>query len=312
MAQIGLVINRQAQNKETQMPAQQLIADLIKAHQLPDSFFDIVEHEYLPLCARLMQLQKEKTGTFYIAINGSQGSGKSTMAAFITDLLSQIWHLKVANLSIDDFYLTRKERKHLAEHIHPLLMTRGVPGTHDIQLAMQTLKKLGSDCPSVPLVRFDKAIDDRADKNNWDTIQGPVDIVILEGWCVGVQAQSEAELYTPINRLESEEDSNTRWRHYVNDQLAQQYPNLFKQFDYLIMLKAPDFDCVYRWRQRQEDKLKATSKRQTHVMSELELKRFIEHYQRLTEHALENLPNEADVVFYLNQDQQFTKTTGLN
>ncbi len=294
------------------MPAQQLIADLIEAHKLPAHFSEIVEHYYLPLCARIAQLKKSKSETLYVAINGSQGSGKSTMAAFLTDLLAKIWHLNVANLSIDDFYLTRKERKHLAEHIHPLLMTRGVPGTHDIQLALQTLKKLGSPNKSIPLVRFNKAIDDRACEDKWTYMDGPADVVILEGWCMGIEAQTEADLYTPINKLESEEDSNAKWRHYVNDQLSQQYPALFKQFDYLIMLKAPSFDCVYQWRKRQEDKLRAKATLQTHLMSEPELKRFIEHYQRLTEHALENLPDKANVVFNLDETQKFTKVTGLH
>ncbi|MCU4674833.1 hypothetical protein N7931_04210 [Catenovulum sp. 2E275] len=294
------------------MPAQQLIHELIETHKLPAHFSQIVEHYYLPLCARLVQLKKAKSDTLYVAINGSQGSGKSTMAAFLTDLLNKIWQLKVANLSIDDFYLTRKERKHLAEHIHPLLMTRGVPGTHDIPLALQTLKKLANPNKSVPVVRFNKAIDDRANETQWSYIDGPVDIVILEGWCMGIEAQSEADLYTPINKLESEEDSNAKWRHYVNDQLMNHYPNLFKQFDYLIMLKAPSFDCVYQWRKRQEDKLKANAGLQTHVMSEPELKRFIEHYQRLTEHALTELPTKANVVFNLDESQHFTQVTGLH
>lgn len=290
---------------------QALITQMMKAHQLPAAFAQTVEHHYLPLCAQIAQLKNSKGSTFYLAINGSQGSGKSTMAAFITELLSHIWHFKVANLSIDDFYLTRKERKHLAENIHPLLMTRGVPGTHDVQLAIKTLKQLATSQKNIPLVRFNKAIDDRACEDKWEKIDGPVDVVILEGWCMGIEPQSEADLYDPLNKLESEEDSNAKWRQFVNQQLSDQYPVLFNYFDYLVMLQAPSFDCVYQWRKRQEDKLKSKALVQTYIMSDTELDRFIQHYQRLTEHALQTLPNKANLVFKLDETQQFISKRGL-
>ncbi|KMT65186.1 hypothetical protein XM47_10660 [Catenovulum maritimum] len=288
-----------------------LIDTLITQHKLPAEFKHIVETWYLPLCYKIVQQHISKASTFYLGINGCQGSGKSTMAAFLESLLEQHWGLKVANLSIDDFYLTRKERKNLAEHEHPLLMTRGVPGTHDVPLAIKTLNALATDKKRIPLVRFNKAIDDRAEEADWQYIDGAADIVILEGWCIGIEAQSEAELYSPLNKLETEEDAKAKWRHFVNEQLSLQYPSLFNMLDSLVMLKAPSFECVYRWRKRQEEKLKLASKVQTYVMSDAELDRFIQHYQRLTEHAFTKLTDKADIVFHLSEEQQFIKATGL-
>lgn len=285
------------------------ITKLIAVHKLPASFIDTATKWYWPVALRVSELKQQKGQTYYLAINGSQGSGKSTMAAFLQCIFEHQFDLSVANLSIDDFYLTRKERKHLAEHIHPLLATRGVPGTHDIPLAINTLKKLNEVHNSVQLVRFNKAYDDRAEKHLWDKVAAPVDIVILEGWCMGLQAQNSADLYTPINRLEQLEDSNGRWRNFVNAQLEEHYPDLFNMFDQLIMLKAPSFDCVYQWRKNQEDKLIAQQSTRF-TMNQAELERFIQHYQRLTEHALHSLPTYANLVIELNTQQQFIQATG--
>ncbi|MER2492242.1 hypothetical protein [Catenovulum sediminis] len=289
-----------------------IINDLIAQQNLPSHFIEIVHKWYLPLCENLVQQHHNKQQTLYVSINGCQGSGKSTMALFIEKILTKMFELKVANLSIDDFYLTRKERKNMAEHIHPLLITRGVPGTHDIPLAIKTLKKLATDHAAIELVRFNKAIDDRADKSSWHKVNGPMDVVILEGWCMGLEAQSPQALYSPINELEGSEDANGKWRNYVNDQLAEHYPDLFQMFDTLIMLKAPSFECVYQWRRKQEEKLRQTAKLGTHVMNDAELARFIQHYQRLTEHAFATLPAKADIVFELGSDQHFQQVTGLS
>lgn len=288
-----------------------LIKKLVAAQSLPSQFMTSAQQWYLPLCKHLVSLKNKKNSTLYVSINGCQGSGKSTMAMFIEHILSQVHGLTVANLSIDDFYLTRKERKHLASHIHPLLITRGVPGTHDVPLAVKTLKKLAGNHKQIPLVRFNKAIDDRADETTWAHIDGPVDIVILEGWCMGLTAQGKDDLYTPINELESHEDANGRWRNYVNEQLSDHYSDLFNLFDTSIMLKAPSFDCVYRWRSLQEEKLKASATTATRLMGPKELKRFIQHYQRLTEHALSTLPDTTDIVFKMNEQQSFVEVSGL-
>jgi D-glycerate 3-kinase len=273
------------------------IRAFILRHRLPDSFRDIARDIYLPL---IDWLDKKTETPLLLGINGCQGSGKSTLADFIA-AVQAIRGRKAAVLSIDDFYLTRRERAELAQSIHPLLQTRGVPGTHDLALALQTVDSLLSLSPgdTTQLPRFDKSCDDRAPLSQWPTIEGPIDMVILEGWCVGSRPQSANELTTPVNTLEKNEDGDGRWRQFVNDSLKN-YQQLFERLHTMVMLKAPDFSCVYRWRLEQEQKLAALRPDGSGVMSAEEIARFIQHYQRLTEANLVALPSHADVILKLN------------
>ena len=273
------------------------IRAFILRHRLPDSFRDIARDIYLPL---IDWLDKKTETPLLLGINGCQGSGKSTLADFIA-AVQAIRGRKAAVLSIDDFYLTRRERAQLAQSIHPLLQTRGVPGTHDLALALQTVDSLLSLSPgdTTQLPRFDKSCDDRAPLSQWPTIEGPIDMVILEGWCVGSRPQSANELTTPVNTLEKNEDADGRWRQFVNDSLKN-YQQLFERLHTMVMLKAPDFSCVYRWRLEQEQKLAALRPDGSGVMSAEEIARFIQHYQRLTEANLVALPSHADVILELN------------
>lgn len=273
------------------------IRAFILRHRLPDSFRDIARDIYLPL---IDWLDKKTETPLLLGINGCQGSGKSTLADFIAAVQAMRGR-RVAVLSIDDFYLTRRERAQLAQSIHPLLQTRGVPGTHDLALALQTVDSLLSLSPgdTTQLPRFDKSCDDRAPLSQWPTIEGPIDMVILEGWCVGSRPQSANELTTPVNTLEKNEDADGRWRQFVNDSLKN-YQQLFERLHTMVMLKAPDFSCVYRWRLEQEQKLAALRPDGSGVMSAEEIARFIQHYQRLTEANLVALPSHADVILELN------------
>jgi D-glycerate 3-kinase len=273
------------------------IRAFILRHRLPDSFRDIARDIYLPL---IDWLDKKTETPLLLGINGCQGSGKSTLADFIAAVQAMRGR-RVAVLSIDDFYLTRRERAQLAQSIHPLLQTRGVPGTHDLALALQTVDSLLSLSPgdTTQLPRFDKSRDDRAPLSQWPTIEGPIDMVILEGWCVGSRPQSANELTTPVNTLEKNEDADGRWRQFVNDSLKN-YQQLFERLHTMVMLKAPDFSCVYRWRLEQEQKLAALRPDGSGVMSAEEIARFIQHYQRLTEANLVALPSHADVILELN------------
>ena len=77
-----------------------------------------------------------------VGLAGGQGAGKTTISSIIKLILIKYFKLKVFKISIDDFYKTRKERTKLSKKIHPLLMTRGVPGTHDINLMLNFFKNV--------------------------------------------------------------------------------------------------------------------------------------------------------------------------
>lgn len=278
------------------------MADFLSRHRLPPEFRHTAEQHYVPLARRLPEIRDEKR-QLLLGINGAQGTGKSTLADFLHLASESMFGWRVAVLSIDDFYYTREERKTLAENVHPLLTTRGVPGTHDTGMLcdyLDRLRQLDSN-ERIALPRFDKATDDRADESRWPSVEGPIDLVILEGWCVGTGAQLDAELEHPINTLEREEDPDGAWRKYVNHQLKANYEQIFDKLDFLIFVRVPSFDAIFRWRVEQEEKLADVSPEgSSGLMNKEQIQRFLQFYERLTRANLATLPNSADVVFSLD------------
>lgn len=266
---------------------------------------------FLPLAEKIAEAQTLHNGTFYLAINGCQGSGKSTLSAFLGEWFS-VNGMKVAVLSLDDFYHDRKTRRELAERISPLLAIRGVPGTHDSELMAKTLTGLKAP-GSMSIPRFNKATDNPFPSSDWPKINGPVDLVIMEGWCWGVSPQSKLQLRYPVNALEAEQDANLVWRNWVNQQITELYQPLYSLMDFWVMLKAPGFDNVFQWRLEQEQKLstKINSANNSRVMNEAEVLQFIQFYQRLTEECLRSLPQSCDVVLELDNLRNIHRTFGL-
>ncbi len=279
------------------------MSDFMSQHGLPPAFRRVAEQYYLPLANALPNMRKQNV-PLLLGLNGAQGTGKSTLADFLRLATASMFDWNVAVLSIDDFYYTHKERQTLAEEVHPLLSTRGVPGTHDTDMLASCLDKLrraGSE-DNLALPRFDKATDDRANESRWPAVTGPIDLVILEGWCVGTAAQADNDLDEPVNALEREEDAQGAWRHYVNDQLRSNYEPIFGQLDSLIFIGAPSFDAIFRWRLEQEGKLAdASPLGSSGLMNREQIARFIQFYERLTRVNLATLPNRADFVIELDE-----------
>jgi len=287
------------------------ISGFLKQHQLPQAYQTLSNQWFTGLAEDIFLHHKSARKPIIVGINGAQGSGKSTLAALLVFVLQQHFKLNAVSLSLDDFYFTRQERLRLADGIHPLLATRGVPGTHDIALARKTLNNLAQQRLPVSIPRFNKAIDDRFPSSQSETVNEPVDIILFEGWCLGAQAQTENDLMQPLNDLEAEEDQDGSWRRYVNEQLAVFYPNLFELIDIWIMLKAPSFECVFNWRLEQENKLynSLTDNTQNQLMDKQALSRFIKLYQRITENTLNTLPAYVHYLYELDPDRQIIKLT---
>ncbi len=277
---------------------------LIEALRLPEQFIDVVENIYYPLAVRL--LNSKQQAPLLISINGAQGTGKSTLTQFLKLILESLSARPAAAFSIDDFYLTRSQRQHLAKKIHPLFMTRGVPGTHDLDLMKSVLNDLlNGSGTQIPV--FNKAIDDRADKESWQTITEAVDFILFEGWCVLSPPQEAEALIEPINELEKKEDPNTEWRRYANMKLTEYQQQLFSQTDVSIMLQPPDFEHVYEWRTLQEEKLRESTQSDSHqLMGADALKRFIQHYERISRHTLAELPAQVDYLLPVDSQHNIT------
>lgn len=279
------------------------IREEIRARQLPNSFANVVRTTYREIAEALLMRNTQAQRPLVVGVCGCQGSGKSTLTAFLKLLLD--WQAQsTAILSLDDLYLTRRQREKLAREIHPLFATRGVPGTHDVSLGLKTLQSLrnASARSRTPMPAFEKSRDDRKPRAEWQTFKGRPAFILFEGWCVDARSQAPAALRKPVNRLERDCDPDGIWRAYVNDRLAGPYQELFATVDVLIFMQAPSFDCVYKWRGLQEKKLRR-SKRGHAVMDKKQLQNFIMHYERLTRWMLKEMPGRTDILLPLGTDQ---------
>ena len=255
---------------------------------------------YLPICKTIKEDYLKKKKTKVIGLTGGQGTGKSTISNIFKIILKEAYGLETVVFSIDDFYKTFNERKLMSKNKSPLFLTRGVPGTHDTQMLFSCIKNFkNKKFKKFMIPKFDKSIDDRSSKKKWLKVKKKPNIVIFEGWCVGVFAQKKKDLIIPINKLEKHEDNKKIWRQEVNLELKKNYKKIFDLIDMLIFLKVPSFKYVYKWRLLQERKLRNTSKGKK-TMTDKEIKNFIMYYERLTKHMLKILPKVADTVISID------------
>jgi len=286
-----------------------MLSSFIKEHKLPNNFAATALHFYQPLAEEIYQLYKAKKSPLFVGITGCQGSGKSTMTDYLSEYIKTNYRKRVIVISIDDFYLSSQKRHQLAEEVHPLLSTRGVPGTHDTSALATTLSKLSKSETGFSIPTFNKATDEPNPKESWQDIEQPIDIILLEGWCWGVEPQTQEHLKSPINELEMKHDPEGIWRSFVNQQLAQHYKPLYSQMDYWLVLQAPSFDCVYQWRLEQEHKLanKYADMPDAKIMNDAQVLQFTQYFQRLSVHSCHTTFERANTVFYLDYKRRITK-----
>lgn len=244
---------------------------------------------------------RRDAGLRVFGISGLQGSGKSTLAAQVVEA-ADAQGLSAAALSLDDVYLTAAQRRALARDVHPLLATRGPPGTHEVALAIATIHALRAG-HTAPLPRFDKLGDDRLARAAWPRPTRPLDLLVFEGWCLAVPAQADAALCDPLNALERDEDGDSTWRRWCNTALARDYPPLWSRIDVLWFLQPPCFDVVADWRWQQEQALQAGAPGRP-GMDRAQVVRFIQHYERVSRQALRTLPALADRSIVLDHTRQ--------
>jgi len=275
-----------------------------EAMRIDNDLSPLLETLYLPLAAWLRAGRGADDGTRILGVCGAQGSGKSTFCRLLGTVLAEAFDETPVALSIDDIYETHERRVELAAEVHPLFATRGVPGTHDVALGLDTINRLASLTVggTVALPVFDKATDTRLGPERWRTHRGPVSTLLFEGWCVGAVPESESALSEAINDLEREEDRDGLWRRTVNARLRDDYQALFGLIDVMMLLRVEGMHRVFEWRRLQEHKLAAAGDpgEETRIMSDAQVDRFVMHYERLTRHILAEMPGRADIVFDLD------------
>ncbi|KAL9058215.1 MAG: hypothetical protein Q9206_002026 [Seirophora lacunosa] len=213
---------------------------------------------------------------FFLGINGVQGIGKTSLVSAIADLLEEApYNLHTVVLSIDDFYLAHQDQLNLAttQRNNPLVQHRGQPSTHDLDLAASVLSSLQARS-DVQIPIYDKSAfngqGDRVPKEKWVKISGgqdrSIDLVILEGWCLGFRALDDANLAACWKQAVETREDNQEYRgrlgynrledlRFVNEALRE-YDVITNQLDALIHLDAEDPQYVYEWRLEQEASLR--------------------------------------------------------
>ncbi len=232
-----------------------------------------------------------------LMIAGSQGSGKSTLSLQIKKYFKKYYSKNVVILSIDDFYLSAHQRKLLAKKYKTnLFETRGVPGTHNLKLLSQTIRNLKNNNFPLFLPVFDKVADN---KKKYQRKVNKVDLIILEGWCVGSKPIDQNYLKKNINDLEKIEDSNLLWRTAYNKALVE-YQKVFKKFSYFIFIKIPNWKFVIDWKYKQELGLRSSN---SNYHLKKELYRFIQFYEKLSKWMYLTSPNDCNVLITLDKKQ---------
>ena len=266
----------------------------------------MIKNFLIPICFWIAKKANNKK-PYFVGLAGGQGTGKTTISSIIKIILEKYFKLRVFKISIDDFYKTRKERIALSKKVHPMLLTRGVPGTHDINMMLDFFKKSkAKKFKNMKLPNFNKAIDDRFSKNKWNTINKRPDVIIFEGWCVGARAEANKTLKKSINSMEKANDHKLIWRKYVNQQLKTKYKKLYSQLNCMIYLKAKNFSLLQKWRLKQEHKLwLKTKKKGGHkIMSKGDVINFMQTYQRITQNMFKNMTKYASIILNLNSNHQ--------
>lgn len=257
-----------------------------------------VKLKILPIIIHLENSESKK-----VLIGGSQGIGKSSLIIIIKKTLEKFFNKNVLALSLDNYYLSKDERKSISNKEHELLITRGVPGTHNIKKLVNDIKRFEKNIYPINIPLFDKLIDNRL--NKYQKIYKKCNILILEGWCCGCKDINKNYLFKNINSLEKKFDTKYLWRKFYNNKLKKEYKLLFNLFDETIFLKAPSFKYVLRWRIKQE-KNNSSNLNNSKKMSNQEIELFIQHYEKITKWMLKNYSKFANIVLKINKDQKIT------
>ncbi len=234
-----------------------------------------------------------------IAVVGAQGCGKTTLARAAAERFGAV------QISIDDVYLTRAEREAMAGDVHPLFVTRGPPGTHDLVLLQQLIGALAAAGPDdgTLIPDFDKRGDDRRPVEAWRAFHGRPSAILVDAWCLGALPEDAAALAEPVNALEAGHDPDGGWRRAVNGLVGGAYADFIARFDAVLFLKAPSFEVVLNWRCQQEADLLGVAPADLPAAERERLAGFIQYFERITRRMLDG-GVRADVVVQLDRNRR--------
>jgi D-glycerate 3-kinase len=255
-----------------------------------DLDIEYIEKNYLKILFKLKFKKK-------IMVAGSQGSGKSSLSKLIKLYLEKFYYKSVVIISMDDFYLSKRQRMQLSKNIHPLFLTRGAPGTHDLELLNKKILQIFDKKFPVYLPIFDKVTDTRK-RTYRKVLKG--DVIIFEGWCAGAQPVNHSYLQKNFNNLEKHKDKNFIWRNSYNKYLNE-YQKIFSQFNYFIYFQFNQWSHVLDWKYKQELELRDKKK---DLALKKYLKEFIQYYEKISKWMDLKVPKYCNILIKLNAHQK--------
>jgi len=277
-----------------------------KKLKIPEDLTLRLWNVYIPASEWIVKKREKipENKAYILGINGGQGSGKSTLVAVLKLLLKKRGYDAVA-ISIDDYYMTYDEREMLKMKI-PFYWTRGPPGTHDVELGIDTFTKLKNKEP-VEIPVFDKSLKngagDRLPKEKWQKIK-EVDIVLFEGGWIGCRPLPEKELdkltgNKLIEKIEKRDDSKGIFRKIINQEL-EKYGQWFDLCDNLWVLKV-SLQQIRKGRRLQEIKLRTEKGA---GMTDEQVERFLDYWAPPTWRYILPLSEGkyTDLVFEIGDD----------
>jgi D-glycerate 3-kinase len=263
-------------------------------------------------------------------ILGGQGTGKTTLCRLLCQLL-KIMGYSAVSLSLDDLYKTYLDRQQLQLQ-EPKLRWRGPPGTHDIQLGIDTLQQIrlgncSDNQQQIALPRFDKSLwAGIGDRTTPELVDQP-DIVFFEGWFVGVLPIPEERFLvneitneitnemvdgvgvaSPVENQASALSFDLSFARYSNQQL-QNYLPLWQLVDKLIMLYPKDYRYSLQWRLQAEQEMVNSGKP---GMDLEQIRDFVQYFwqalpPQLFLIPLTKQPTPVDLILPLDENHNFGK-----
>jgi D-glycerate 3-kinase len=262
---------------------------------------------WLPLGLQLAQRRQNMNRPLIQGILGGQGTGKTTLAQALRLVLSKLGY-QTLSLSLDDLYKTYSDRIQLQQQDSRLLW-RGPPGTHDVNLGIEVLDQIRQSQNLVSVPRFDKSAHNGMGDRTTPDIVSNIDIVLFEGWFVGVRPidpQAFDQPPSPINTYTDREFARD-----MNRQLHSYLP-LWERLDHLIILYPQDYRYSLQWRKQAEHQMIAKGKS---GMTDHQIEEFVDYFWRalhpeLFIQPLLKLPEYVDLVIEINADHSFGAVYG--
>jgi len=248
----------------------------------------------------LEQINTDRKTT--IGIGGAPGSGKSTLARAMIHY-AESTGLPACLLSLDDYYLDRKQRRKLAKQVHPLFQQRGVPGTHELDRLVNDLDRIqAGPCTDLRLPVFDKSTDDRAPEDTWRSLTSDPGLIILEGWCVGAKPPSRDVFFSDPSDWERINDPDGAWRGEVFVAWQQLYAALESRLDRVWYIRVPEWECVIDWRWQQECELMHGN-----LENRDEVEHFLGSFERIVHQMQKSCPQWAELILDANRDHEISQ-----